>query len=44
VCAVLSSVFQVGLYVIQLFWFKLIFGAFLRTIKGEKPRIAKRDD
>ena len=44
VSAVLSSVFCVGLYVIQLFWFKLIFGAFLRALKGEKPKIKSRDD
>jgi len=44
VCAVLSTIMQIGLYVIQLFWFKMIFGAFLRALKGEKPRIGKRDD
>ena len=44
VCAILSTVFQIGLYIIQAFWFKLIFGAFLRALKGEKPKIGKRDD
>jgi len=33
-CAVMSTVLQIGLYVIQLYWFYLIFGAFLRTIQG----------
>ena len=43
-CAILSTVFQIGLYLIQLFWFKAIFGAFLRTIQGGAPKIGKRDD
>ena len=43
-CAVASTVLQVGLYIIQLYWFYLIFGAFLRTLQGQKPRIAGKDD
>ena len=41
--AVASTVLQFVLYVIQMFWFKLIFGAFMRTMKGGKPQIASRD-
>ena len=33
-CAVISTVLQVGLYLIQVYWFKLIFGAFMRTLQG----------
>ena len=44
VCAIVSSLMQVALYCIQLVWFKLIFGAFLMAIKGEKPRIQNRDN
>lgn len=36
-CAIMSSVLQVCLYLIQMFWFKLIWGAFMRTLKGGKP-------
>lgn len=32
--SVISSALQVVLYLIQLFWFKLIFGAFVRTLQG----------
>lgn len=32
--AVMSTVLQVILYLIQLFWFRLIFGALVRTIQG----------
>ena len=42
-CAVMSTVLQVCLYLIQMFWFKLIFGAFMRTLKGQKPIIASKD-
>lgn len=42
-CAIASTVLQFMLYVIQMFWFKLIFGAFMRTMKGGKPQIASRD-
>ena len=42
-CAIMSTVLQVCLYLIQMFWFKLIFGAFMRTIKGGKPQIASKD-
>ena len=44
VCAVASTALQVMLYLIQLYWFKLIFGAFLSAIQGKKPRIAGKDD
>ena len=42
-CAIMSTVLQVCLYLIQMFWFKLIFGAFMRTLKGGKPQIASKD-
>ena len=31
-CAYMSTTFQVLLYLIQLYWFKLIIGAVIRTI------------
>ena len=42
-CAIMSTFLQVCLYFIQMFWFKLIFGAFMRTLKGGKPQIASKD-
>lgn len=38
-CAIVSLVLQVSLYLIQIYWFKLIVGAFLRTLRGHKPMI-----
>ena len=43
-CAIISTMLQVGLYLIQLYWFKLIFGAFMRTMQGSKPTIASKDE
>ena len=42
--AVMASSLQLGLYVIQLYWFYLIFGALMRTLQGQKPMIASKDD
>ena len=42
--ACICTAMQVALYLIQLFWFRLIFGAFLRTLQGQKPMIASKDD
>ena len=43
-CAIASTALQVMLYLIQLYWFKLIFGAFMSAIQGKAPRIAGKDD
>ena len=43
VAAVVSTALQIGLYVIQLYWFYLIFGAFLNTLQGGKPEIKSKD-
>ena len=43
-CTVISTVLQVLLYLIQLFWFWLIIGAVAKTLQGKKPVIASKDD
>lgn len=45
VCALVGNFLQIGLYTIQLYWFKLILGAFFRAVYGDgKTEIKGKDD
>ena len=43
-CAITSTAMQVMLYLIQLYWFKLIINAVIRTLEGGKPTSAADTD
>ena len=46
ICAIISTVLQVVLYVIQLWWFQMIAATCMRTMVGgsKKATIDKRDE
>jgi len=45
VCALIGNFLQIGLYMIQIYWFRLIVGAFLRAMFGDgKTEVKGKDD